>query len=90
MDKDTRPYDYLKTALLDGRVHIPEHAKAQRELVQLEYNSVTGNIDHPPRGSKDLADAIAGVVFGITMRTDVWGKHGIPPRPVPARLRAAG
>jgi hypothetical protein len=89
MDKETRPYDYLKTALLDRRVHFPEHAKAQRELVQLEYNSVTGNIDHPPKGSKDLADAIAGVVFGLTMQNYVWTKHGISTYQAPARLRAA-
>ncbi len=36
-------------------------------------------MDHPPHGSKDLADALAGVVYGLTMRRDVWWQHEVNP-----------
>ena len=29
--------------------------------------------------SKDLADALAGVVFGLSMRKDIWLNHGVSP-----------
>ena len=28
--------------------------------------------------SKDCADALAGVVFGLTMRREVWARYGVP------------
>ncbi len=34
-------------------------------------------MDHPPHGSKDLADALAGVVYGLTMRCEVWWRHEV-------------
>ncbi len=36
-------------------------------------------MDHPPHGSKDLADALAGVVYGLTMRCEVWWQHEVNP-----------
>jgi hypothetical protein len=88
MDKGNKPYDVLKTALQDGRVLIPTHDKAMKELVRLERDLVAGKIDHPAGGSKDLADAIAGVVYGLTMRRIIWHRHGIPPTQIPAALLA--
>jgi hypothetical protein len=38
-----------------------------------------GKVDHPPHGSKDIADALAGVVYGLTMRRDVWNSHNVTP-----------
>ncbi len=53
-----------------------------------EIDAKAGSIDHPPGGSKDLADALAGVVHGLTMRRDVWAQHGvIPDRAAPAPVR---
>ena len=43
-------------------------------------------MDHPPHGSKDLADALAGVVYGLTMRCEVWWQHGVTPFEVAPRL----
>ncbi len=34
-------------------------------------------MDHPPHGSKDLADALAGVVYGLTMRCEAWWQHEV-------------
>jgi hypothetical protein len=88
MDRTTKPYDLLKTALQDGRLLIPTHDKAMKELVRLERDPMTGKIDHPAGGSKDLADAIAGVAHGLTMRRESWHGHGILPIQIPAELKA--
>ena len=45
-------------------------------------NPQTGLIDHPPNFSKDCSDAVAGVVFGLTYRREVWVRHGVPMRDI--------
>ena len=61
------------------RVEIPAHDALLGELLALERDARTGRVDHPPHGSKDLADALAGVVYGLTMRCDVWWQHEVNP-----------
>ena len=87
--KDPRPDDFLKTAILERRVYLPSHRKAQRELTLLERDQRTGKVDHPPRGSKDIADAIACVVFGLTRMRKVWWNHKIPPDKIPKNVLRA-
>ena len=79
MDKTPISYEILKAALYDGRVDLPKHDQLELELVNLERDEKTGKVDHPPHGSKDLADALAGVVYGISRRRDVWNEHGVNP-----------
>ncbi len=87
MDKTTTPYDVLKTAIYDGRVSIPYHDKLRVELLSLERDQKKGKIDHPPNSSKDISDALAGVVYGLSTRKEVWIRHGISLRQVPASIR---
>lgn len=87
VDTETLPYDMMKSALVDQRVKAPAHQKAMTEMVQLERNMITNKIDHPPHGSKDCADAMAGVLHGLTMRTEIWLQHGIPPGMIPPHLQ---
>jgi len=63
MDKDMTPYETLRTALYDERVQCYHNQILERELVQLEQGEK--KIDHPAThgGSKDLADALAGVIY---------------------------
>jgi hypothetical protein len=77
VDKTMIPYDLTKQALYDHRLLIPEHQKLQRELTSLERDFKKGKIDHPPKGSKDTADALAGVVFGLTTRREIWLNHKV-------------
>ena len=65
------------TAFYDGRVKAPTHDKALSEIVRLERNPQSGKIDHPPNFSKDCADAVAGVVYGLTYRREIWARHGV-------------
>lgn len=85
MDETDLPYQFLKTAIVDGRVHAPKHAKAQKELPALEYDSKKMKVDHPPHGSKDVADCMASVVYGLTRRLEVWVRHKVRTR-LPKRL----
>ena len=71
MDDDTYAYDGTKQAFYDGRIKAPKHDKAQREMCSLEFNSKKLKIDHPPKRSKDVSDAMAGVVWGLTIRREI-------------------
>lgn len=68
MDRQLEPYNLLKEAIYEERIDIPYHEVLSRELSNLEL--VNGNkVDHPPKGSKDVADAVAGVIANIAENT---------------------
>jgi len=50
MDVTMIPYQILKRALYDGRVHMDYHPKLQHELVTLEQDFKRGRIDHSAHG----------------------------------------
>ena len=89
MDKDTRAYDTTKQAFYDGRVRAPLNPRALKELSTLEIDTKHNKIDHPPNGSKDMADSIAGVVLGLTLRRETWLRFGIPTHRIPAAVKEA-
>jgi hypothetical protein len=72
VDKNTLPYEDLREAIYEERLEFPPYKTylktgdvklvevAIQELQELQF---TGKkVDHPEKGSKDLADAMAGVV----------------------------
>lgn len=87
IDTTPEPYDYLKSAVYTGRVQCPKHSKCQHELITLEKDTKTGKIDHSPIGSKDCSDAMAGVVWGLTQRRELWGMYEIPLSRIPEAIR---
>ena len=78
MDKTLKPYIILKNALYDQRVKIPNHDRLYDELISLELNEQKGKVDHRPLKSKDLADCLAGVVYGLARQGCVWIQHAVP------------
>lgn len=88
MDTSTDAYDVTKTALLDGRIKAPLHPVCYKEFISLEKNTKDQTIDHPPQGSKDCSDAVAGVTFGLTMRREIWFKHNIAISQIPESIKA--
>lgn len=62
VDADTLAYEQLKSAIYDERILCYRVPKLEEELVSLMVDEKKMKIDHPPRGSKDLADALAGVI----------------------------
>lgn len=88
MDTTMAPYEYVKNALYDGRLSLPEHPKLVYELASLERDIKRRKIDHPAHASKDISDALAGVVYGLTMRREIWAHYGIPLGALPASVLA--
>jgi len=86
VDITTAPYDFVKTALYQGRLSMPPHEKCQYELATLEKDAKKNKIDHPAHSSKDISDALAGVVYGLTMRKATWIQHGIPLGKIPSSI----
>ncbi len=86
LDKDTQGYEMLKTAFYDGRLDAPPHVKCLREMLRLERDEKKDKIDHRVSESKDVADALAGVVYGLTRRTEIWHRWKIPMRDIPQSI----
>ena len=64
VDTSIEPYANLKNAAYEGRVLCHEMPILKSEIERLEL--VNGEkVDHPAKGSKDCADAVAGVVHNI-------------------------
>jgi len=61
VDRKKDAYLEVKRALYESRLFLPDHDLLAKELRELMD---TGKkIDHPPKGSKDGADAVAGSVY---------------------------
>lgn len=61
-------YDDLAMLVYERRVRMPANDILFDELSNLRIVSPT-QVDHPRKGSKDLADAVAGAVFNAITRT---------------------
>lgn len=68
MDRTTEPYETMRSAIYDGRVECPYHDKLEEELHTLEKNYVLNKVDHSPRGSKDIADALGGMTYNAHIK----------------------
>lgn len=74
IDKSMLPYEDLRDAIYENRIEFPPYIThlhhgdvntveiAIKELSELEHDTKKHKIDHPPLGSKDVADGLAGVV----------------------------
>jgi hypothetical protein len=75
VDKNKNPYEDLREAIYERRIEFPPYftyitpggtERVQMAIKELEELTDTGKkIDHPVDGSKDIADAMAGVVFTL-------------------------
>lgn len=87
IDRNIEPYMFLKTAFYQGRIDAPKHKVAQTEIARLEIEQKKFKVDHPDGGSKDVSDAMAGCIFGLTMRRETWARHGISPFEIPESIK---
>ena len=75
VDRQVHPYHDLREAIYENRIAFPEYKVRLRpddtELTEIavkelmELSDEGNKIDHPEGGSKDVADAMAGVVYTI-------------------------
>lgn len=75
VDRSTLPYEDLREAIYERRVEFPPYLTylqagaeqrveiAVQELLALQYDGK--KVDHPKDGSKDVADAMAGVCYTL-------------------------
>ena len=65
VDRSMDAYDALKSALYERRIEFYRYDPFVTELRTLEYDKVRGKVDHPVAGTKDVADAVAGMVYAL-------------------------
>lgn len=58
-------YKLLKDVIYERRVYFYDYPPLVSELIKLELNITKGKVDHPEGGSKDVADALCGVINSI-------------------------
>lgn len=61
VDRTIDPYQTLKLAMFEGRVTGVKNELLKTELSKLQLFNGT-KVDHPPEGSKDIADSLAGAI----------------------------
>lgn len=66
VDKTMEPYQDFKRALYQDRLAIVENELLATEIANLEYRADKDKVDHPPKGGKDVADAVAGAVYSAS------------------------
>lgn len=81
VDRDDVPYRMLRDALNCRAVKYYSYPIFEDEALALEHDidakGGRGHVDHPPGGSKDVADAVCGVNYSICT-----SKQGYPAEPV--------
>jgi hypothetical protein len=75
VDKQMLPYYDLREAIYEDRIEFPRYMVRLRPddstLTEIAFKELSeliddgDKVDHPPDGSKDVADAMAGVVFTL-------------------------
>ncbi len=84
VDKKPVPYNILKSTIMEGRLDIYPYEPFTSEVTQLRdythLKSVKPAIDHPPKGRKDVSDAVCGVTTRLmevreALRPPMTGKE---------------
>lgn len=63
LDRTPDGYISLRSVLLESRVDMLDCKLLQDELVRLQRDSISGRVDHPVGGGKDIADSFAGSIW---------------------------
>lgn len=67
------PYTELKLAIKDERIFFPLHERAAQEIREIQRDVKKDKIIHPEGGTKDLSDALAGVVYMLQRKEANFG-----------------
>ena len=69
VDRNDIQYILFKNLLYKSLVKLPKSILLRKELSELVHHN--GKVDHPPGGSKDIADAVCACVFNLHRDLDV-------------------
>jgi hypothetical protein len=75
VDRTSVPYKNLRDAIYDGRLRIYFQDILVDELISLEYDEKRDKVEHPPKGSKDVADALCGAYWLLLGRSKTWESY---------------
>lgn len=70
VDRNPDAYNALASVLYEDRIKFYSYPIFYTELFNLINYVAKRKIDHPPKGSKDVSDSVAGVVFNILSAAD--------------------
>ncbi len=79
-DRTSEVYTELRTALYQDRIDLSGNPILHEELLELEFNAEKDKVDHPPKGSKDISDAVAGACYAAQNSRSVRGWVGVVDR----------
>jgi hypothetical protein len=68
VDTNPGPYTEYKQSIKEERLFMPEHPVLQKETKKLIRDAKKDKVDHPPKCSKDVSDAVAGSIYILQMR----------------------
>lgn len=77
VDKTSDPYKTFRSALYEGRALLPDNDSLRAELISLEYLADKDKVDHPPKGRKDMSDAVCGAIFSANNSRDVRDSNAV-------------
>ena len=69
VDRTNLPYNYFKNLMYNNQVELPMSDALKFELFNLK--NVDGKIDHDKDKSKDISDAVVGLVYDIYKNVDL-------------------
>ncbi len=68
VDKPMDAYEMLRSAIYEGRVLMYRYEPVLEQLRKLQHDRMKGKVDHPKNGKKDVADALAAVVYSLSTK----------------------
>ena len=72
IDRNDLAYMGLRQAFTEERITVYKHATLDKELRGLEHDIKKRKVDHGKTGSKDISDALAGVVWSLVNDEELW------------------
>lgn len=70
VDRTPDGYIALRNVFIEQRIDLLHVNLLEQELTRLERDPVTGRIDHPAGGSKDMADSLARCIWNAILHDD--------------------
>ena len=83
VDRTLAPYEFFKDTLADSRIHLPKSAVLSKEARTVQLDLRKGKVDHTPRGSKDVLDAVVGVTYALSKSIALQIEHDVADRMAP-------
>ena len=71
------PYRHLRDCLYQDRIAFVDNEVLRLELVNLEYDERKKKVDHAPRFTNDIADAVCGAAYSAATSRGVRGKVAV-------------